>query len=126
MSQSFYAVIGIIVCVAAASCAALFAVNDVFGEPLVCGGGWYDVSVRVATCTFSHFIAADSSKDSLKTTSSATRCSYATTTTATTAAAERVFAGSLLDRMMSEVHLSGPSAGAVKSIEGKGTRATEL
>jgi hypothetical protein len=42
MIQTFFAsvvtVVGIIVCVAAASCAAPFAVNDVFGQPLVCGG----------------------------------------------------------------------------------------
>jgi hypothetical protein len=72
MSQPFFAsvvtVVGIIVFVAAASCAAPFAVNDVFSLPLVCGK-WYDVSVRVAT--FSLSVSADTAKGTL----SSVRCS---------------------------------------------------
>jgi hypothetical protein len=98
VSRPFFAsvvtVVGIIVCVAAASCAAPFAVNDVFGQPLVCGE-WYDVSVRVAT--FLLYIAADTARGTL----SSARCSYATvsttvtTTTTAPTAATCVFAGSL-------------------------------
>jgi hypothetical protein len=102
MSQTFFAsvvtVVGIIVCVAVASCAAPFAVNDVFGQLLVFGG-WYDVTVRVAT--FSLYTAADTAKG----TSSSDRCAYTTvtatmtTTMKTTATAMRVFAGSLTDHL---------------------------
>jgi hypothetical protein len=101
MSQTFFAsvvtVVGIIVCVAAASCAAPFAVNDVLSQPLVCGG-WYDVSVRVAT--FSLSLSADNARETL----SSARCSHAAmaTTMTTTTTAMRVFAGSLTDHLSSE------------------------
>jgi hypothetical protein len=94
--QTFYAsvatVVGIVVFVAAACCAALFAVADVFGQPLVCGGRWYDLSFRVAT--FSQFIAANNLKGT-----SFTRCSYVMATVT------HVFAGSFTARMSADGYL---------------------
>jgi hypothetical protein len=100
----------------------------VFGQLLVCGG-WYDVSVRVAT--FSLYRTADS----MKATSSA-RCSYATATVTPTATATatatatvtRVFAESLTINLVIGKHLEcdAISCTATTGTPGEGTLATSL
>jgi hypothetical protein len=114
-SQTFYAavvtVVGIIVFFTAASCAASFAGNGVFGQPLVCGG-WYDHSARVAT--FSLYIATGTAKG----THSSARCSYATVTVT------HVFASSLTAHLSNDGQFDCTKSvcQATTGTPGKGTR----
>jgi hypothetical protein len=125
MSRAFYAsvfaVVGIIGFVSAASCAALFAVDEVFGQPLGFGG-WYDLSARVVT--FALYIAMDSLKETPLLAQYSCATATATTTTTTTTAT-RVFAGSFTARMMTEGHLDD-NGKATTGTALKGTQAITL